>query len=80
MTDERQYEIVETKYSPNKTVSRLNFLGDFDQARDKAVELAKNNIGVRYAVFPQNGIVAEYQAYFRTTIKCPHCGQTVPIE
>lgn len=80
MADERQYEIVETKYSPNKTVTRLEFVGDFEQARDKAIDLAKKNIGVRYAVFPQNGIVAEHQSFFRTTIKCPHCGETIPIE
>lgn len=79
MTDERQYEIVETKYSP-KTITRLSFVGDFEQAQNKAIELAKEHIGVRYAVFPQNGIVAEYQAYFRTTVKCPHCGEPVPIE
>lgn len=79
MTDERQYEIVETKYSP-KTVTRLDFVGDFELAKEKAIKLAQDNIGIRYAVFPQNGIVAEYQAYFRTTIKCPHCGETIPIE
>ncbi|AKG53267.1 hypothetical protein DGWBC_0588 [Dehalogenimonas sp. WBC-2] len=79
MTDEREYEIVETKYSP-KTVTRLEFLGNFEQAQAKAIALAKGHIGVRYAVFPQNGIVAEYQAYYRTTIKCPKCGEVIPIE
>ncbi|MEN8615022.1 hypothetical protein ABFB09_07060 [Dehalogenimonas sp. THU2] len=79
MTDERKYEIVETKYSP-KTVTRLDFLGTFEQSKEKAIELAKQQIGVRYAVFPQNGIVAEYQAYYRTTIKCPKCGEVIPIE
>ena len=79
MTDERQYEIVETSYSP-KTVTRLDYLGNFDQAKQKAIEMAQQNIGVRYSVFPQNGIVAEYQAYFRTTMKCPHCGETIPVE
>ena len=65
------YEIVETRYQP-KEKTTLDFKGTFEEAR--------RNIGVRYAVFREGSSVAEFQAYYRTTIKCPKCGEVLPIE
>ena len=79
MTQLTLYEIVETRYQP-KTQAKLDFLGTFEEAKKRALEGAKKNIGVRYAVFPQGGIVAEFQVYYRTTIRCPKCGEVIPIE
>jgi len=73
------YEIIETRYLP-KGQNKLDFTGTLEAAREKATEEAKNNIGVRYAVFRQGSTVAEFQAYYRTTIKCPKCGEIIPIE
>jgi len=78
MNELKEYEIIETRYQPNKQ-TKLDFLGTLEQARKKALEEARNNIGVRYSVFRQGGIVAEFQAYFRTTITCPKCGEVIPI-
>ena len=61
------YEIEETKYSPTVR-TKLDFKGNLDEAKRKADELAKQNIGTRYAVFRFDSYVAEYQAYYRTTI------------
>ena len=77
---ESLYEIVETRYQPTKQQTKLSFLGTFEQAKAKATEEAKKNIGTRYAVFPQNGVVAEFQAYYRTTVRCPYCHTVIPIE
>jgi len=73
------YEIIETKYAPKKQ-TKLGFLGTFEESKKKALEEARRNIGVRYAVFRQDSQVAEFQAYFRTTIKCPKCGEVIPVE
>jgi hypothetical protein len=73
------YEIIETRYQP-KSQTRLDFTGTLQEAKKKAIEEAKKNIGVRYAVFHQGSSVAEFQAYFRTTVKCPKCGEIIPIE
>ena len=73
------YEIVETSYEPKKKTT-LNFQGTFEEAKKKALEKARKNIGVRYTVFRQGSNVAEFQAYYRTTIKCPKCGEVIPIE
>jgi len=79
MTQSRLYEIVETKYQPKKQ-TKLDFLGTFDEAKKKALAEAKKNVGVRYAVFRQDSQIAEFQAYYRTTVKCPKCGEVIPIE
>ena len=79
MSEPTLYEIVETKYQP-KTQRTLDFLGTLEEAKQKATEEAKKNIGVRYAVFRQGSLVAEFQAYYRTTIKCPKCGEVIPID
>lgn len=76
---EKLYEIVETKYQP-KTQRTLDFSGTLEEAKEKATREAKKNIGVRYAVFHQGGSVAEFQAYYRTTITCPRCGEVIPLE
>jgi hypothetical protein len=76
---EKLYEIVETKYQP-KTQRTLSFSGTLEEAKEKAIWEAKKNIGVRYAVFPQGGFVAAFQAYYRTTITCPKCGEVIPLE
>jgi len=76
--DEKLYEIEETKYNP-KATSRLDFKGSLEDAKEKAEELAKQNIGTRYAVFRVNSFVAEHQAYYRTTVTCPKCGEIIPI-
>jgi formamidopyrimidine-DNA glycosylase len=76
---EKLYEIIETKYEPKKK-TKLDFLGNFKQAKEMALKKAKENIGVRYSVFPQGGFVAEFQAYYRTTIACPKCGEVIPLE
>lgn len=79
MTPSTPYEIVETRYSP-KEKATLDFKGTLEQAKKRALEKARKNIGVRYAVFRQGSSVAEFQAYYRTTIKCPKCGEVIPIE
>jgi len=73
------YEIVETRYQP-KGKSTLDFKGSFEEAKEKALEEARRNIGVRYAVFREGSSVAEFQAYYRATIKCPRCGEVIPLE
>ena len=79
MTQSTSYDIIETRYQP-KAQTRLDFTGTLEGARKKAVEEAKKNIGVRYAVFRQGYSVAEFQAYYRTTVKCPKCGEIISIE
>jgi hypothetical protein len=79
--EEKQYEIVETVYrGGEKTKTKLDFLGTLEDAKKRADKEARKNIGVRYAVFPREGFVADFQAYYRTTVKCPKCGETIPIE
>jgi len=73
------YEIVETRYQP-KEKSTLDFKGTFEEAKKEALEKARRNIGVRYAAFREGSSVAEFQAYYRTTIKCPKCGEVIPLE
>ena len=73
------YEIHETKYSPTIR-TKLDFKGDLKEAKLKADELARQNIGTRYAVFRSDSFVAEYQAYYSTTITCPKCGEIIPLE
>ena len=80
MSQSTLYEIVETRYQPNKKQTKLDFSGTFEEAKERALEEARKNIGVRYAVFRQDGLVAEFQAYYRTTIKCPKCGEVIPLE
>ncbi len=79
-TETTLYEIVETRYQPTKQQTKLDFLGTLEEAKEKALAEAKKNIGVRFAVFRQNGVVAEFQAYFRATVTCPKCGEVIPIE
>jgi hypothetical protein len=73
------YEIIETRYQP-KRQTKLDFKGTLEEAKKRALEEAKKNIGVRYAVFRQDSQVAEFQAYYRTTVKCPKCGEVIPVE
>ena len=73
------YEIVETRYEPKKKTT-LDFMGTLEEAKIEASEKARKNIGVRYAIFRQGSSVAEFQAYYRTNIKCPKCGEVIPIE
>ena len=73
------YEIVKTRYDPKKRAT-LDFPGTFAEAKKKALEKARENVGVRYTVFRQGSSVAEFQAYYRTTVKCPKCGEVIPIE
>ena len=77
--DEAEYEIVETRYNP-RAKTTLQFKGNLEEASKKADELARQNIGTRYNVFRVNGPVAEYQAYFSTSITCPKCGEVIPLE
>jgi hypothetical protein len=79
MTQSTLYEIVETRYEPKKKTT-LDFKGTFEEAKKKALEKARKSIGVRYAVFREGSSVAEFQAYYRTTIKCPKCGEVIPID
>jgi hypothetical protein len=79
MTPPELYEIVETRYDP-KARTTLDFTGTLEEARQKAWEKARENIGVRYAVFREGSPVAELQAYYRTTITCPRCGEVIPLE
>ncbi len=76
---EMQYEIIETKYYP-QSKTKLDFRGNFEEAKAKADKLARKNIGTRYAVFRTDSFVAEYQAYFSRTVTCPKCGEVIPIE
>jgi len=77
--NEALYEIEETKYSP-KLKTKLDFKGNLEEAKKKADELARQNIGTRYAVFQVSSYVAEYQAFFSTTVTCPKCGEVIPLE
>jgi hypothetical protein len=78
---ENQYEIIETRYrGGDKTKRKLKFLGTLDDAKKMAEEEARKNIGRRYSVFPQESFVAVFHAYFRTAIKCPKCGEMIPLE
>ncbi len=78
---EALYEIVETKYIGDEKIrTKLKFLGPLEKAKQTADEKAKKNIGSRYSVFPEGGFVAEFRYYYRTTIKCPKCGEKIPIE
>ena len=79
MTQSTSYEIIETRYQP-KAQTSLDFTETLEDAKKKAVEEAKKNIGVRYAVFRQGSSLAEFQAYYKTTVKCPKCGEIIPIE
>ena len=79
MIQSTAYEIIETRYQP-KAQRKLDFTGTLEAARGKAQEKAKQNIGARYAVFRQGSSVAEFQAYYRTTVTCPKCGEIIPIE
>jgi translation initiation factor 2 beta subunit (eIF-2beta)/eIF-5 len=79
MTQPKLYEIVETRYQPKKQ-TKLDFLDTLEAAKKSAVERAKKNIGVRYTVFRQDSVVGEFQAYYRTTITCPKCGEVIPLE
>lgn len=79
--EERQYEIIETKYRGGEKVkTKLDFQGTVEEAKKIAVKEARKNIGVRYSVFPREGFIADFQAYYRTTVKCPKCGEVIPIE
>lgn len=80
MDESTVYEIVETVYQPTKQRTRLDFVGNLDGAKGKAIEEARQNIGVRYTVFRKGSSVGEFQAYYRTTITCPKCGEVIPIE
>jgi hypothetical protein len=78
---EKLYEIIESKaLSGEKTRTKLDFLDTLEKAKARAIKEAKKNIGVRYSVFQQGGFVAEFQAFYRTTVKCPKCGEIIPIE
>ena len=80
MADSALYEVVETRYQPVKQQTKLDFVGTLEEAKAKATQEAKKNIGVRYAAFRQDSVVAEFQAYYRTTVICPKCGEIIPIE
>jgi hypothetical protein len=80
MTQSTPYEIIETRNKPQAQKRKLDFSGTFEEAKMMAQEEAKKNIGVRYAVFRQGSSVAEFQAYYRTTVTCPKCGEIIPIE
>jgi len=77
--NEALYEIVETKYSP-KVQTKLDFKGNLEEAKRRADELARQNIGTRYAVFRLDSYVAEHQAYYSKTVTCPKCGEVIPLE
>ncbi len=77
--EEFLYEIEETKYNP-KQKTTLDFKGNLEETKKKADELARKNVGTRYAVFRLGSYVAEFQAYYRTTVTCPKCGEIIPIE
>ena len=79
MNESARYEIVETKY-PSREKTTLDFKGTLDEAKKEALEKAKKNIGVRYTVFKEGSPVGEFQAYYRTTITCPKCGEIIPLE
>ena len=80
MNQSTPYEIVETGNKPQVRRRKLDFSGTFEEAKIRAQEEAKKNTGVRYSVFRQGSFVAEFQAYYRTTVKCPKCGEIIPIE
>jgi hypothetical protein len=73
------YEIVATTYQPKKQTT-LDFKGTLEEAKQKADEEARRNIGTRYAVFREGSSVAEFHAFYRTTVTCPKCGEIIPID
>ncbi len=78
---EKQYEIIETKYRGGERVKhKLDFLGTLENAKKIAIQQARKNIGRRYSIFPQEGYVAVFQTYYRTAVKCPKCGEIIPVE
>ncbi|OGN90981.1 MAG: hypothetical protein A2Z70_02030 [Chloroflexi bacterium RBG_13_48_17] len=78
---DKKYEIIETRYrGGDKTRTKLDFQGTLKEAKQTSDKKARENIGVRYSVFEKGGFVADFQAYYRTTIKCPKCGEVIPIE
>lgn len=79
MAQSTTYEIIETRYLP-KGQNKIDFTGTLAAAKKMAIEEAKKNIGVRYAVFRQGSTIAEFQAYYRTVVKCPKCGEIIPVE
>jgi hypothetical protein len=79
MGEKALYVIVRTRYQPNRR-DEISYLETLAEAKEKALAEARKNIGVRYAVFQQGSQVAEFQAYYRTTVKCPKCGEVIPIE
>jgi len=80
MTQSTPYIIIETRSRPKAQKKQLDFSGTFEEAKIRAQEEARKNIGVRYSVFREGAYVAEFQAYYRTTIECPKCGEIIPIE
>lgn len=79
MAESAAYEVVETIYKPDKQ-TKIVFTGTLDEAKARAMEEARKNIGVRYTVFRHGSSVGEFQAFYRTTVKCPQCGTVIPIE
>ncbi len=77
--EEKLYEIVETRYNP-KAKKNLDFKGSFEEAKTRADQLARENIDTRYSVFRVGSYVAEYHAYYSTTVTCPKCGEVIPLE
>lgn len=77
--DEVLYEIEETKYNP-RVKTTLDFKGNLEETKQKADQMARQNIGTRYAVFRTGSYVADYQAFYRTTVTCPKCGEVIPLE
>ena len=77
--EETLYEIEETRYRPRLT-TRLDFKGSLKETKESAEELARQNTGIRYAVFRANGFLAGHQAYWHTTITCPKCAEVIPVE
>jgi len=51
MTQPILYEIIETRNRPQVQKTKLDFLGTFEEAKIRAQEEARKNIGVRYSVF-----------------------------
>ena len=80
MTKPKPFEIIETRNKPKAERRRLDFSGTFEEAKLRALKEAKKNIGVRYSVFREGAVVADFQAYYRTAVKCPKCGEIIPLE
>ncbi|MET0011615.1 MULTISPECIES: hypothetical protein [Dehalococcoides] len=74
-----KFEIVIT--SPNaKEIKTVTMEGTLDETKAKTDHIARENIGSIVSAFATNGFKSVYQKHYLSAIKCPKCGEIIPIE